>query len=66
MNSVDSTQRTFTRFAAFCLLLATLVVGVVIGLASSGLGESAPECPTEDSCSISYSDGHWTISEDNS
>lgn len=60
MNSVDRIQRTFTRFALFCIALMVVFVAGVITAATL----SEPNCPTEDSCSASYDNGQWTITED--
>lgn len=45
-----------TVFAAAALLLA-----FTLGYASA---DDAPSCPTEDSCTVDYEDGRWTVTED--
>lgn len=42
---------------------APSVVLVVIAVLVAVVPEPAPRCPTEDSCTASYEDGHWTITE---
>jgi hypothetical protein len=51
-------MKTFAGFAAGVLLTLIAVSAVF-----SFQAESTPNCPQEDSCSIDYRDGHWTISE---
>jgi hypothetical protein len=50
--------------------LVSLVFGLVGGLFAFGVGwlsnddADSARCPTEDSCTVDYSDGAWHVSED--
>lgn len=46
-------------------LLTGAFAGVALGVTGLTLVDyhGQPECPTEDSCSVSYEHGRWTISE---
>jgi hypothetical protein len=46
-------------------MLAAFIAGVLLsgGLVASWRAYEKPYCPTEDSCQIDYSHGHWTVTE---
>lgn len=49
---------------AIALAVVAFLVGTLFGVAIAE--EKKPYCPTEDSCSIDYSNGEWIITEDES
>lgn len=56
--------RSYRDLALIWALLVVIVGGAAgvnyLVVASAG---ASPNCPTEDSCTASYSHGHWTIRE---
>lgn len=55
-------NREFARFIA--CILASLGLGISSVIAVQAI--TAPDCPTEDSCTANYYDGAWHIEEVNS
>ncbi len=41
-------------------LLASVAIVAAFVLGHQTIG-NGPHCPTEDSCSVSYGNGHWTV-----
>ena len=45
------------KYVAIAMFLV-FGTGISVGY---GIGSSEPYCPSEDSCQVDYSNGHWTI-----
>ena len=53
----------FKLLAILAAMVATVIFTVAYLTVSANV-TSEPPCPTEDSCSIDYQDGRWTIQEE--
>lgn len=51
-----------TRTTAVALMLIMWALGAIAGATLTW--ERQPYCPTEDSCTIDYHDGQWTVTEE--
>lgn len=46
------------------IVTVALLFGFTVGLLTAVVQQpEQPDCPTEDSCVVDYSDGRWTIKE---